>query len=961
MEALKLAVILTAVDHLTGPLRTATAAIGDLGKAGAVGQKLAETGQAAAAAGVATAAAAAGMKAGLNTVIGPAIEFESKLADIRKVTDFGETAAAQAEGLAKMGVTVKELARNIPLTQSALADIVAAGGRMGIPVAELRAYTEMIAKASSAWEVSAGQTGESVGKIANVMGIPIKQIGGLLDAINKLDDTATAKAPEIVDVLQRVGGVGKQFGLNATQIAAMGTALLDMGATAETSSTAMIELMQTLQVAPAKSAKTQAALAGLGYDVAKLPQQIAQGGQAFIDDFLARLSKLDAAQRSMSIAEIFGTGYTTGNIIKLVEGMDKYQQHLKLVGDQANYAGSMQREFEIRSQTTANQLVLSGNLVRELAINVGTLLLPPLNDGLQAANKLVSAVTAFAAANPEIARIGGTVAMASAALLGLSAVFMLVGGAAMTGVGRAVQGLAWLARSSMQAGMAAAQGLNQVGAAAAAANGRMNAVAQQAAAAVGSANSRLRDMLGLTKLAAEIEYRGGFFNAVRFQAMRARYAILEKVAALRLAAAESAQSAASGVAALGRSMADGARATARWTTDLLAHARLQLTTAAGWRSMAASLGGGVVNGLRGAAAATRAFTLALLANPIGLIAAAVAAAALLIYKYWEPISGFFSGLWQGLKSGLAPLQPAFDGLAAAAAPLSAAFGPPIRFVIDLVKQLVEWLGAIAAPVADAEGKAAALGVRIGQAVGETLTNIAKIVGMVTDQIGKAIDWVLDKIKIVTDAGAKAAALVSGFFGGGDKPGGSAAEQEVTRLKEERSKTNTLAAPWTDTSERDAKLKDLDAKIATAEARVAAEKNAAPVEAAKAAAAVAAPVKAANENAPSPAAAPVEAAKAAAAVAAPLAAANQNLPPPAAAPVAAPSSPPAAPAAAKPANGAAGKAEASTVNVTNNITLNGVGLEEVGRMIEEALGRHDDALLRRIDEQAARRQRLAFGG
>jgi TP901 family phage tail tape measure protein len=41
---------------------------------------------------------------------------------------------------------------------------------------------------------------------------------------------------------------------------------------------------------------------------------------------------------------------------------------------------------------------------------------------------------------------------------------------------------------------------------------------------------------------------------------------------------------------------------------------------------------------------------ALLLNPIGLIVTGIATAAFLIYKYWEPITGFFSQLWSGVAT-----------------------------------------------------------------------------------------------------------------------------------------------------------------------------------------------------------------------------------------------------------------------------------------------------------------------
>jgi TP901 family phage tail tape measure protein len=45
----------------------------------------------------------------------------------------------------------------------------------------------------------------------------------------------------------------------------------------------------------------------------------------------------------------------------------------------------------------------------------------------------------------------------------------------------------------------------------------------------------------------------------------------------------------------------------------------------------------------------RTVSMFLLANPIGVAIAAIAAAAYLIYRYWEPIKAFFLGLWQQVK------------------------------------------------------------------------------------------------------------------------------------------------------------------------------------------------------------------------------------------------------------------------------------------------------------------------
>lgn len=63
------------------------------------------------------------------------------------------------------------------------------------------------------------------------------------------------------------------------------------------------------------------------------------------------------------------------------------------------------------------------------------------------------------------------------------------------------------------------------------------------------------------------------------------------------------------------------------------------------------LGGTLVFGLKLAGQAILWIGRALMMNPIGLLITGIALAAYLIYRYWEPIKGFFGGLWAEIKAG----------------------------------------------------------------------------------------------------------------------------------------------------------------------------------------------------------------------------------------------------------------------------------------------------------------------
>lgn len=103
------------------------------------------------------------------------------------------------------------------------------------------------------------------------------------------------------------------------------------------------------------------------------------------------------------------------------------------------------------------------------------------------------------------------------------------------------------------------------------------------------------------------------------------------------------------------------------------------------------------------------FNAACSVNPIGLLVAAVAAAAFLIYKYWKPIAGFFRGLWAGVVESTRPLHPVFNKIAMA------------------VKPICDWFKKLVKPVDDVNGRAENFGKTIGRVIGGAINWVAKLI------------------------------------------------------------------------------------------------------------------------------------------------------------------------------------------------------------------------------------------
>lgn len=124
----------------------------------------------------------------------------------------------------------------------------------------------------------------------------------------------------------------------------------------------------------------------------------------------------------------------------------------------------------------------------------------------------------------------------------------------------------------------------------------------------------------------------------------------------------------------------------------------------------------IPNLIKNAIVAFRAFSVTLLTSPLGWIALAIGVVALVIYKYWKPISGFFKGMWQGLKEGLQPLMPLFQRIGKALSPILA----PIKAIVDWFKKLIK-------PVEDTGGAAEKMGVRFGKAIANIIVKLVELV------------------------------------------------------------------------------------------------------------------------------------------------------------------------------------------------------------------------------------------
>ncbi|CAM6538421.1 phage tail tape measure protein [Enterobacter hormaechei] len=122
--------------------------------------------------------------------------------------------------------------------------------------------------------------------------------------------------------------------------------------------------------------------------------------------------------------------------------------------------------------------------------------------------------------------------------------------------------------------------------------------------------------------------------------------------------------------------------------------------------------------------------------PVVAVAGAVVAGALLIRKYWEPISAFFSGVVEGLKAAFAPVAEIFSPLT-----------PVFDSIIEKLRGVWQWFTDLIAPV-KATQETLDRFKNVGVVVGKTLADALMLPLRSFNKLRTGVDWLLEKFGVI---------------------------------------------------------------------------------------------------------------------------------------------------------------------------------------------------------------------
>lgn len=450
--------------------------------------------------------AAAGFYAIKNAIGAPvqaAMQFESAMADVKKVVDFDSDKAFQT-----FQRDLEKLSTILPVSTAQLADIAASAGEAGFAGDELLKVTEAAAKIGVAFGVSAEQAGDALPQMMNAMGLTLDEVILLSDGINHLSNNMAASAPKVLNFMNRIGGDIGKFGFSAEEASAFGAAMIAAGAQSDVAATSFRNMGNRLTKGASATKRQKVAFKQLGMNAEDVARKMQEDAVGTTVEVLEAMSALPKEMQAAISSDLFGDEARA--LAPLLGNIDLLRESLGYVSNEAEYAGSAFKEFEVRNSTYGAEVQRFNNRLTNMKAAIGRGLIPVLADLIEKITPVIDKVTQWSNAHPELigqlaAAAAGVVAFKST-LIGLRFVGLLGKGGGL-----------YLLAGGFRALSTAARGAGAIGTAVSESVRLQQTLAKfdgKSVGALGRVSAGLRGIAGVTGLSAISSAIGAVVGAI---------------------------------------------------------------------------------------------------------------------------------------------------------------------------------------------------------------------------------------------------------------------------------------------------------------------------------------------------------------------------------------------------------------------------------------------------------------
>lgn len=319
------------------------------------------------------------------------MDVEESQADLRKM--LGDEAK-------KYYADIRKISENSPLSQPELYEIAGSLAQSGIVGDQIVEYTNKAQQLKVAFDMSTQASGEFLAKTKEQLGLTKEQVFAFADTINYMADNTASSAAQLVDFSNRVGGVAKTMGIAKEANIAFGATLISMGKQPEVAATGIKQLY--LELGKGADTKRKAsAFEFLGLNGDQIAQDMAKDAEGTILKVLEKIKGLNTADKAGVLNDLFGE-QAIDSIATLSNQTDKLRENLvKAKSEMAN--GAVEKEYKNRMDTLANSLKLAKNQMMNALADLGMALAPTIKSALETLTPMIKKVAEWIRQNPKLA------------------------------------------------------------------------------------------------------------------------------------------------------------------------------------------------------------------------------------------------------------------------------------------------------------------------------------------------------------------------------------------------------------------------------------------------------------------------------------------------------------------------------------------------------------------------------
>lgn len=303
-----------------------------------------------------------------------AIDFETAFAGVRKTID------ATEEEYAKLRDGILEMSKRLPAAVEEIAAVAEAAGQLGIAKENVLKFTETMINLGEATNLTAEMAATQLSRFANITGMSQKDFDRLGSSLVALGNNFATTEAEITNMAMRLAGQGAQIGMTQAEILALATAMSSVGIEAEMGGSAMSTVLKKIQTAVhAGGTELELFAKAAGMTSEEFKQTFQKNAIKALDALIKGLAKsgkegknLTAILQDLGIKGI----RETDTMLRLVGASDMLSEAVELSTKAWEENTALTNEVEQRYKTTASQLKILWNRIKNVAITIGDALLP---------------------------------------------------------------------------------------------------------------------------------------------------------------------------------------------------------------------------------------------------------------------------------------------------------------------------------------------------------------------------------------------------------------------------------------------------------------------------------------------------------------------------------------------------------------------------------------------------------